>query len=237
MKKYLLVFAFALALPCLWAADDFVYDTVVTGTRFTHGTGFRFGLENTQGTVQVRELRSTYNPISGWQNTWFEDEKDWIVTFMNPGLTYQAEWKYFMLDIAPGWAFWNGNHEQMNSPGLSVQPMARYPVVDNQKLRYTVLMGPNFLVNIAGIDISANLSQELGVKINDRFMPFLGFGLGVPLAGGSMTEEVITHSYNDTKNFNPGPPRICFQITLGLKTMVLEDVFYYRGKEVHRRRR
>jgi hypothetical protein len=56
MKKYFfIVLAFALAFPCLWAADEFVYDEVVTETRFTYGMGFRFGFENTHGTVWLED--------------------------------------------------------------------------------------------------------------------------------------------------------------------------------------
>jgi hypothetical protein len=235
MKKLFLVFMTALAFPCLWAADDFVYDNVVTETRFTHGTGFRFGFENIRGTVDVAELMYIHDP--GWpQGMWYYHEESWTVRFMNPGLTWQAEWKYFMLDIAPGWTFWTGDRSQMDGPGFSVQPMARYALVDNQKLRYTVLLGPNFLIDIDGIDISAGLTQELGLKINDRFMPFLGFGLGLGFGMGDVVYDVVRESYG-SDNIGTGSPEIRFQFTLGLKTMILEDVFYYRGREVHRRRR
>jgi hypothetical protein len=144
-----------------------------------------------------------------------------------------------MLDMALGWTFWDGRHDQMDGPGLSVQPMARYALVDNQKLRYTVLLGPNFLINIAGVDISANLAQEIGVKVSDRFMPFLGLGLGFNFVRADVIDDVVRHSYSSSsvRDISNGSPEIRFQFTLGLKTMILEDIFYYRGREVHRRRR
>jgi opacity protein-like surface antigen len=233
MKKLFLVVMVALVFPCLWAEDDFVYDEVVTGTRFTHGTGFRFVFGNTSGHVRLE--KATYDPMSGWY--YYSRTEPWTATFTNPGLIYQAEWKYFMMDIGLGWASWSTKGEQKDGPGLSVQPMARYAPVDNQKIRYAILLGPNFLIDTGGLDVSVNLAQELGVKINDRFMPFLGLGLGLNIYGENVT-DLIRDSYgSQAKSVEGESADIRFQFTLGLKTMVLEDVFYYQGKEVHRRRR
>ncbi|MDR0669318.1 MAG: hypothetical protein LBF95_04475 [Treponema sp.] len=237
MKKlFLLVLVFMPVFPCLWAADDFVYDTVVTETRFTHGMGFRFGFEHHSGTIRLG--RREYNPVS-MSNRYVSWNESWEASFMNPGLGYQAEWKYFALDIAPGWMFWDGHRSSRNSPGLSVQPMARYPVLDNEKLRYVVLLGPNFLVDMfyASIGTYANLTQEFGVKITERFMPFLGLGIGIGISRNYMIKKVVEDSYTDWGDVRFKQPTIRFQVTLGLKTMVLEDVFYYRNKEVYRRRR
>ncbi|MDR3146585.1 MAG: hypothetical protein LBU21_09930 [Treponema sp.] len=242
MKKlFLVLLSFVLAFPCLWAEDEFVYDTVVTETRFTHGTGFRFGYEDIWARVKYYEWRWASYPTgwggwstTSWKETWDEEEG---VTFMYPGLAYQAEWKYFMLDISIGGVFHNGNRRNSRDMGGTIRPMVRYAVVDNEKLRYTLLLGPELMLSDS-IGASVNLVQELGVKLNERFMPFLGFSIGFDFKHGSYDIEDLVYrpSYSsvDDIDVHPGP---VFQFTLGLKTMVLEDVFYYKNKEVYRRRR
>jgi hypothetical protein len=54
---------------------------------------------------------------------------------------------------------------------------------------------------------------------------------------GGGIEDVVRESYKGsiTANAIRIDPAVRFQSTLGLKMMVLEDIFYYQGKEVRRR--
>ncbi|MDR0730540.1 MAG: hypothetical protein LBF63_02655 [Treponema sp.] len=237
MKKYFLaIFAFALVLPSLWAADEFVYDTVVTETRFTHGLGFRFGYTGIQANVSYRQWIPDRGSYLSWDRTN-------IVTFMYPAISYQAEWEYFMLDLSGGMVFHTrgGMQSSIASMGFSIRPMVRYAAVDSQKLRYTLLLGPECLLIDGAPGLAVNLVQEIGAKINERFMPFLGLGIGYNIFYGNYGP--IRRLLNSSRDFESGidemglRPDLRFEITVGLKTMLLEDVFYYKGREVRRRRR
>jgi hypothetical protein len=160
-------------------------------------------------------------------------------------LAWQAEWKYFALDIAPavymsrvsggnpGHDFWVGG---------SIQALAKFPVTDlflprDNRFYFSLLAGPEFMIR-DGIGGYINWGGDLGIRATMHHILFLGFLAGVsmgPPAGGvkrSRFEEpdyyVERHSESTTWKF---------QWTLGIKTRTVEDVFYLKGKEVGHRRR
>ncbi|MDR3146173.1 MAG: hypothetical protein LBU21_07840 [Treponema sp.] len=232
MKKLFLVLLLGfVAFPCLWAEEEFVYDTVVTETRFTHGTGLRFGYENINVTYTEWVSYST----GPWGYSGRSQERTKGVTFTYPGFAYQAEWQYFMLDVSMGLPSHSADNGRTDIGG-TIRPMARCAVVDNEKLRYTVLLGPEFMIS-RSMGMSINLVQEIGTKVTERFMPFLGLSVGFDFSHGDYNYERLLSYQNLNYGNMDVHSGLQFQFTLGLKTMVLEDIFYYNNREVHRRRR
>jgi hypothetical protein len=154
-------------------------------------------------------------------------------------LFYQAGWKYFMLDIAPSIFSVSGLDFPRTYLGLSVQPALVFPLTDflfsDPQFHVAFFVGPQLIMrNRVGIYGVGGI--DLGFAATKHHIVFLQVSGGGGDSGGA--------SHDD---FDMGPQEWVtdvwshsawkFQVTLGVKTRVMDDVFYLEGKEIGRKRK
>jgi hypothetical protein len=230
MKKIFFALLCVAACACLWAQEgSIVYDTVMTKSRFSYSVGLRYSYEFADVNA-IRMIRP--------QN--LTTEAFWHG--FSP--VFQADWKYFVLDIAPSfYIIKTGNDEDsFFTGGGSIQPLLKLPFSDLLRdhlnvqvfntVYFSLLTGPEIMYN-NGFACFFNGGFDLGFTVGDHHILFFEF-----LGGGSLTDfdervpkDLLEAVSRDLKNSTK------FQFTLGIKTRILEDVFYLKGKEVARRRR
>jgi hypothetical protein len=230
MKKIFFVLVCVVLCVCLWAQEGtIVYDTIITKSRFSYSYGLRYSYEF-----------ADVNAITTFP--WFQNsvvEASW--NGFSP--VFQADWKYFVLDIAPALYMLKAGSRSDTFFGGSVQPLLKLPVSDMihdylsaqlfDELYLAFLVGPELMYN-NGFALFINGGLDLGFAITNHHILFFEF-----LGGGSLTDfdERVPRRLlgqalsSDLKNSTK------FQFTLGIKTRILENVFYLEGREVARRRR
>ncbi|MDR1618021.1 MAG: hypothetical protein LBS06_03100 [Treponema sp.] len=229
MKRILFILALLVVCSCLWAQT--VYDTVVTRSRFSYSWAFRYASEF----FGVETERSMYDYMGTYITSFHDGDAGWN----GFGVVYRAEWKYFMLDLAPSVDVWytsDGKGTTTADFSVSIQPLLKLPLVD-KKFTLSLLAGPEFKIRQEfGMYINGGL--DIGFKLTDHHVLFLGGLCGFDLIGPPMYNNAVDRfdeaygmGYHDWHSST----RI--QVTLGIKTLMLEDVFYLNGKEVNRRRR
>jgi hypothetical protein len=227
MKRILFILVLILIYPCLWAQT--VYDTVVTRSRFSYSWAFRY----------ANEFFDVSMDFPGYGiNPGYHDKKE--AGWDGFGAVYRAEWKYFMLDLAPSidvWRTYEGKDTTTVDFSISVQPLLKLPLID-KKFLLSLLGGPELKLR-GDFDMYLNGGLDIGFKVTERHVLFLGGLVGFDLTGIPMRDDTDKR-YEDawpgaTRFKEKGATRL--QITLGIKTLKLEDVFYLDGKEVNRRRR
>jgi hypothetical protein len=227
MKRILFILALLVVCSCLWAQT--VYDTVVTRNRFSYSWAFRYAHESFDVSMDF--------PGYG-MNPYRHDKKE--AGWNGFGAVYRAEWKYFMLDLAPSidlWRTYEGKDTTMVDFSISVQPLLKLPLID-KKFLLSLLGGPELKLR-GDFGVYLNGGLDIGFKLTEHHVLFLGGLIGFDLTGVP-TSDGTERRYEDawlgaTKFKEKGATRL--QLTLGIKTLKLEDVFYLKGKEVNRRRR
>jgi hypothetical protein len=227
------ILVLVLMYPCLWAQQGTtVYDTVVTRSRFSYSWAFRYAPE-----FFDVEVHSSYlAPWGFFSTTEYDNEAGWD----GLGVVYRAEWKYFVLDLAPSLDIWHthgGKSTTTADFSVSVQPLLKLPLVD-KKFLLSLLAGPEIKLR-GNFGMYLNGGLDIGFKVTDHHVLFLGGLFGIDITGPPMYDNTSSR-YKDAWGANnsyntQGATK--FQITLGIKTLQLEDVFYLNGKEVNRRRR
>jgi len=243
MKKGLaiLIVLFPVVTNFLWA--DFVYDNVVTQSKFSYSIGVKYG-------VQVGGLPidfSYYNEDSSKQENitgWFND--------MYASLYYQADWRYFILGIMPFFRWQNlsafenryifgkyitqdgSNSSDQQIYGFNTQFLFRLPLVN---MDYTIALfaGPEVTISMAGaINLIGGL--DLGFRLTKHHFLFLNAGVVIstrqePVGMGNVLSKLHYDSYRN----NGGMP-IGMQLSIGIRTKTYQRTYYYKDIEVGRGR-
>jgi hypothetical protein len=230
MKRVLCILALVLPLPFLWAQEGtgFEYDKITTESRFAYSWGLRYSSEFTDMDVEIR------NANNGSYTNEFR-----TMTSDGFNLFFQAAWKYLTLDIAPGYYIASGLDHGGNDIGVSIQPALVLPLTEllspNAKFQVSFFFGPEFILRDRfGIYGAGGI--DLGFAATEHHIVFLRASAGFGESGGARRDDIDPGSGQVT---NVWPYMAWkFQAALGVKTRVLEDVFYLDNKETgHRRRR
>jgi hypothetical protein len=230
MKKLFFSLVLGALCLCLWAQDGtLVYDTVVSKTRFSYSWGLRYSYEffNVDATlIKYGTFPPERQPVDGKAKV------------HGVSAVFQAEWKYFILDLAPGmyWGSVSGGGRKWDDYGGSIQALGKFPLTDfvgprDSKVHLSFLLGPEVMIR-DGVGPYINGGVDLGFKATPHHILFMeglyGMSVGGPAGEGSRYDNSESYHQSDSHKF---------QVTIGIKTLIMEDVFYLDGKEVGRRRR
>jgi len=223
-------------------AQPVIYDTIVPQVRFSYNIGFRYSSDNL---FSISYNTQSWNPVgppiegTAWA--------DYVNTGL--GLFYQAEWKHFMLRIAPSYQFMslhvyrstnvygNLSNDKSTIAG-DIQPLYRLSLA-NGNFQSDFFAGPELSLGW-GLGMGVLAGFDLGFKITQHHCLVLGLAAGCPILdfvdGSFLTpygfKDYIDKPYN---NLSYGLPWKV-QLSIGIRTLVIEDVYYYQGEEVGRRR-
>ena len=241
MKKgltiFIVLFLFVTA-SVLWA--DLVYDTAVPESRFSYSIGAKCSLE--AFTFETRKETSYYE--GHYSNVIF-------------GLFYQAEWKYFVMKIAPVChfdffsAYPNAGEDMQYKNGFGIESFGfdlnflfRLPLV-NRNFTLAFMAGPEAdleFFGIYGLGLNALLGLDMGFKVTEHHYLFLSFSAGMPIITTNGWQNFIGLSSNWDYVFaregfdyvrSQGWP-LKLELSLGLRTRIIDYTYYYKGKEVGR---
>ena len=244
-KKFIIFLAFLFVGIGLWATP-LMYDEIRYETNFSYSIGFRF-------TPQFVSLKTDGYQMQDYGFGPFMDYRQINSDYQSYGfgLFYQAEWRYFILGIAPLLCFQsitpndNGdndiiNHDESHSMfGCDVQLLFRLPILRGGSV-FSLFAGPEINIsNSFGLHVMGGL--DCGLPVTDHHVLFINFGGGLQILDSSTTtggaDWILNNRYNvGSDNTSTRGPGVKFQVSVGIRTLRIDEVYYYQGKEVERNR-
>ena len=247
MRRGLAIFiVIFLCLPmgAVWAqmiSDSVVYDTVTEKSKFSYTVGARMNMEWQSFHFEINNSGNNFGTDGNFSS-------------MAPGIFLQAEWRYFMLCIAPSYCFQNINIDReynlfmrtasLDSPDqqtgrLDIQFLFRLPIID-RSFQMALYLGPEFT---ASVEFQLNMrgGVDFGFMLTKHHYLYLSAfsGIPVPMSHGTpsvmgwnnKSEHINWNNLQQTYTYMP----VQFQFSLGLRIKVYKKTYYYRDNEVDSR--
>ena len=253
MKKSLIIFLVFLFLGTgLWATP-LVYDEIRYESRYSYSIGARASLMFGQFGMDA------FHDVGGG-NPPFRRDINFDYDSINFGLFYQAEWRYFIFGIAPTYYIQsvfpidsgdnlyvygkNGNliplpphkTESRGMVGVDLQLLLKFPILHGA-IPFFLFLGPEASIS-DNIDMHILGGFDLGFALTTHHVFFFNWGGGMNITGTSGGPgKIMTDTYGLSKdNFWTRGPGVKFEFSIGIRTRRIEEVFYYQGQEIDRRR-
>jgi hypothetical protein len=230
-------------------AEPLVYDQVEYETRFSYSIGFAATFMGGGNAYISHSNVNISNDIT----------MEYDSTYM--GLYYQAEWRRFALIVSPH--LYSMRVESVNNYvydssgqsinlgflgseteffGISISPLYRHPLVD-KSFQFGLYAGPVIELNTdMNFGLSGIVGLDLGYKLTSHHALIFGISAGVSIlsadggAGAPLGLKSMIVNNNTGSTFNSAEGGFKLQFLLGIRTFIYDEVFYYQGKEVGRRR-
>jgi len=255
-KRAVLTAFFLIAVNVLWAqktGTGIIYDTIVPEARFTYSVGASMSMGGSWSggdNISYKYIDELYRGDAKYN-------------FTNPGIFYQAEWENFVLGINPTFYManmrvfindpkFNTDHQYENGefnlgqsfPSLDLQFLGKIPLV---KKDYTISIlggGGATISNLVSFNALAGL--DIGFRLTSHHFLFLNYYQNIPIINSrgrfmkftgltnfkDKHDEVVYHN----ADFQTGFPFI-MQWSVGIRTTVYQDIYYYKNQEVGRARK
>jgi hypothetical protein len=191
---------------------------------------------------------------------WHHGDRGWYFS-ISPGVFYQSEWKYFVFGISPSYSFQSiridysvpssdptlGNwstyeyKDYDETFAVDLQFLAKAPLV---KKDYTIslLGGAGAALDLPiGIGFNALAGLDFGFRMTGHHFLFLNYTQCVPIinSSGGFMESHGQSAFLMNSNLQGGSKGFPFvmQLSLGIRTTVYQNIYYYKNTEVGRARR
>jgi hypothetical protein len=234
----------------LWAqliSNTVVYDTIVQTPKYSYSIGLVSSME-------VLNMQYGINdPLTNVNSEWAAEYSSF-----GGGAFFQVEWRYFIFGINGGYAHLNLQSDRnekefykilnIDAPidkhtyKINAQFLGRLPLVEKD-FGLSLFLGPELATNIhVGVNVLAGF--DMGFKLTSHHSLVLGASAGIPVfpflepLGYSALYNQLDGSRDGSRIKSTaftGIP-IYFQIFLGIRTVVTENIYYYGGHEVARGR-
>ena len=259
MKKGLMIFIIVFLVSFgsgLWAQTT-IYDTVVPETKYAYSFGLRYMYE--RSTFSLEEYGGPTTWGANYKDIYFLKYERYGFSLFG-----QVEWKHFILGIAPSYSFMKLDDRKPTSKeednqglktdnnkriakfddtldwdnfGVDIQLLFKLPLVD-KNFKLFMYAGPEFAFN-KGLSLNVMAGVDLGFKLTTHHALFISPSIGALMFDAKHGKGFASPAFYEFVDFadefiGNGPP-MKIQVSVGIRTFVLGNGYYYQGERTGRR--